>query len=83
VSESARRVTRVEIGHPEGYLEAFANLYSDIAKAVVARLCRKSLVQVDRAFPTVEDGVKGLAFVEAAVRSSASRCWEPLESPAI
>jgi hypothetical protein len=43
------------------------------AKAVVARLCRKSLDQVDRAFPTVEDGVKGLAFVEAAVRSSASR----------
>jgi predicted dehydrogenase len=83
VSESARRVTRVEIGHPEGYLEAFANLYSDIAKAVVARLCRKSLDQVDRAFPTVEDGVKGLAFVEAAVRSSASRRWEPLESPAI
>ncbi len=83
VSESARRVTRVEIGHPEGYLEAFANLYSDIAKAVVARLCRKSLDQVDRAFPTVEDGVKGLAFVEAAVRSSASHRWEPLESPAI
>src|SRR5260370_38758213 len=69
--------------HPEGYLEAFANLYSDIAKAVVARLCRKSLDQVDRAFPTVEDGVKGLAFVEAAVRSSASHRWEPLESPAI
>ncbi len=46
-------------------------------------LCRKSLDQVDRAFPTVEDGVKGLAFVEAAVRSSASHRWEPLESPAI
>ena len=77
------QVTRVEIGHPEGYLEAFANLYSDIAKAVVARLCRKALDQVDRAFPTVEDGVKGLAFVEAAVRSSASHRWQPLESPAI
>jgi predicted dehydrogenase len=83
VSDSARRVTRVEIGHPEGYLEAFANLYTDFAKAVVARLCHKSSDEVQRPFPGVEDGVKGLAFVEAAVRSSSSGRWEPLEYPAI
>src|SRR5260221_6349881 len=83
VSESARRGARVEIGHPEGYLDSFANLYSHIAKAVVARVCRKSPDQVDRALPTVEDRVKGPAFVEADVRSSASGRWEPLESPAI
>jgi predicted dehydrogenase len=83
VSDSARRVTRVEIGHPEGYLEAFANLYSDFAKAVVARLCQKSPDAIERPFPTVEDGVKGLAFVEAAVRSSASGRWEPLEYTSI
>jgi predicted dehydrogenase len=83
VSDSARRVTRVEIGHPEGYLEAFANLYSDFAKAVVARLRGKSLTEVDRAFPTAEDGVKGLAFVEAAVRSAASGHWEPVDAVAI
>jgi predicted dehydrogenase len=82
VSDFARRVTRVEIGHPEGYLEAFANLYSDVAQAVVARLC-KSSKEIEWPFPTVEDGVKGLAFVEAAVRSSASGRWEPVESPAI
>src|ERR1700756_182696 len=81
VSDSARRVTRVEIGHPEGYLEAFANLYTDMAEVVVARLCRKSPAEIERPFPNVEDGVKGLAFVEAAVRSSASGCWEPVESP--
>jgi predicted dehydrogenase len=79
VTDSARRVTRVEIGHPEGYLEAFANLYSDLAKAVVARLRGKSLAEIDRAFPTVEDGVKGLAFVEAAIRSAASGRWEPVD----
>lgn len=83
VSDSALRVTRVEIGHPEGYLEAFANLYSDFAKAVVARLCQKSPDEIERPFPTVEDGVKGLAFVEAAVRSSASGRWEPLEYTSI
>jgi predicted dehydrogenase len=81
VSDSARRVTRVEIGHPEGFLEAFANLYSDFAKAVVARLCHKSADEIERPFPTVEDGVKGLAFVEAAVRSSASERWESVEVP--
>jgi predicted dehydrogenase len=83
VSDGARRVTRVEIGHPEGYLEAFANLYSDFAKAVVARLCGKPLTEVERVFPTVEDGVKGLAFVEAAVRSAASGHWESVDTVAI
>ena len=74
-------MTRVEIGHPEGYLEAFANLYSDFGQAVVARFCHKSPDAIERPFPTVEDGVKGLASVEAAVRGSASGCWEPVESP--
>ena len=83
VSESVRRATRLEIGHPEGYLEAFANLYSDFAKAVVARWCDKSSDKIERPFPTVEDGVKGLAFVEAAVRSSYSGRWEPVEHPSI
>jgi len=81
VSESARRITRVEVGHPEGFLEAFANLYSDFAKAVVARLCHKSPEDIERPFPTVEDGVKGLAFVDAAVQSSASERWELLQVP--
>jgi predicted dehydrogenase len=83
VSDSARRVTRVEIGHPEGYLEAFANLYTDMAEVVVARLCHTSPAEIERSFPTVEDGVKALAFVEAAVRSSASGRWEPVESAPI
>jgi len=50
---------------------------------VVAKVCHQSPEEIDRAFPTVEDGVKGLAFVEAAVRSSASGRWEPIESLAI
>ena len=83
IGDTARRVTRIEIGHPEGYLEAFANLYSDFAIAVVARLCHKSPDEIERPFPAVEDSIKGLAFVEAAVRSSASGRWEPVEYPAI
>jgi predicted dehydrogenase len=81
VVDAARQVTRVEIGHPEGYLEAFANLYSDFARAVVARMRHEPPDEIDRAFPTVEDGVKGLAFVEAAIQSSALRSWRPVEVP--
>ena len=65
----AGRVSRIPPGHPEGYLEGFANIYSEIALAIrSARTGKKP----DRAvvFPTVEDGVKGLAFIEAAVESS-------------
>jgi predicted dehydrogenase len=83
VTEAARQVTRVEIGHPEGYLEAFANLYSDFARAIVARMRGEPPQQIDRPFPTAEDGVKGLAFVEAAVQSSALRHWKPVEVPVI
>ena len=81
VTDAARQVTRVEIGHPEGYLEAFANLYSDFARAVVARMRHEPTDQIDRAFPTVEDGVKGLVFVEAAIQSSALRNWKTVEVP--
>ena len=52
VSEAARQVTRVEIGHPEGYLEAFANLYSDLARAVVARMRHEPSDQIDRPYPS-------------------------------
>ena len=83
VSEAARQATRVGIGHPEGYLEAFANLYSDLARAVVARMRHQPSDQIDRPFPTVEDGVKGLAFVEAASQSSASRSWKAVDVPSI
>jgi predicted dehydrogenase len=83
VSEAARQVTRVEIGHPEGYLEAFANLYSDLARAVVARMRHEPSDQIDRPFPTAEDGVKGLAFVEASIQSSALGKWKTVEVPSI
>ncbi len=67
--EAAARVTRVPPGHPEGYLEGFANIYSEVALAIkAARSGKKPPKGVH--FPTIEDGVKGLAFIEAAVKSS-------------
>ncbi len=66
----ATRVTRLPSGHPEGYLEGFATVYSEIAQAIVAaRDGRPVPPEVD--FPTIDDGVRGVAFVEAAVRTSA------------
>jgi predicted dehydrogenase len=68
-NEAAARVTRVPPGHPEGYLEGFANLYTEIATAIrAARGGKKPDAAVS--FPTVADGVRGVAFVEAAVKSS-------------
>jgi predicted dehydrogenase len=67
--DDAARVTRVPAGHPEGYLEGFANIYSEVAAAIkAARTGKKPPKGVH--FPTIEDGVKGLAFIEAAVKSS-------------
>ena len=56
-------------GHPEGYLEGFANIYTEAARAIHAR---RNGVAVDPAvtFPTVDDGLKGMLFVDACVQSS-------------
>jgi predicted dehydrogenase len=66
--EAAARVTRVPPGHPEGYLEGFATIYSEVALAIkAARTGKKPPKGV--MFPTIDDGMKSLAFVEAAVKS--------------
>lgn len=69
VGEAATRVTRVPGGHPEGYLEAFATIYVEAANAIQAKRDNSKL---DGAviYPTVDDGVKGVAFIDACVRSS-------------
>ncbi|MFT3955010.1 MAG: Gfo/Idh/MocA family oxidoreductase [Piscinibacter sp.] len=68
---SAARVSRIPAGHPEGYLEGFATLYSEIAQAI--RAARKGGAKADKAahFPTLHDGIAGVAFIEAVVASSA------------
>jgi predicted dehydrogenase len=66
---AAARVTRIPAGHPEGYLEGFATIYAEAAHAIRgARVGAKPDAAVH--FPTIEDGVKGVAFIEATVRSS-------------
>jgi len=66
---SAGRVSRVPPGHPEGYLEGFANIYTEAAAAIRAAKAGES-TPADIQFPTIDDGVKGISFIDAAIRSS-------------
>ena len=66
---AAGRVTRVPPGHPEGYLEGFANVYTEVARAIKAKRAGKK-TDKDVAFPGIADGVAGMAFIEACVTSS-------------
>ena len=67
---AAARVSRVPSGHPEGYLEGFANIYQEAARAIRAARRKGGKTPKDVVFPTVQDGVEGVAFVEACVKSS-------------
>jgi predicted dehydrogenase len=67
---AAARVTRVPPGHPEGYLECFATIYTEVARAIRAKRERHK-VEEGVTFPGIADGVAGMAFIEACVKSSA------------
>lgn len=76
--DAAARVTRVPAGHPEGYLEGFANIYAEAARAIIAR---RDGVAMDAAvsFPGLKEGLQGVAFVDACVRSSGKNgAWTKL-----
>ena len=64
--------TRTPAGHPEGYLEAFANLYHHFAAALQARLAGEEPNPIDLDFPSVEEGVRGMQFIEAIVSTKNS-----------
>ncbi|NBZ87856.1 Gfo/Idh/MocA family protein [Stagnihabitans tardus] len=67
--EAAGRVTRIPSGHPEGYLEGFANIYAEAARAIIARRDGSAL-DAAVTFPGLKEGLEGVAFVDACVRSS-------------
>jgi len=69
VSDIAKRFTRIPAGHPEAFIEAFANIYLEAARAISAVKEGKS-IPPDVDYPTVEDGVLGMAFIATAVASA-------------
>jgi predicted dehydrogenase len=68
--EAANRVSRIAIGHPEGYQEAFANLYSDLAETIAAQTTDTALNPLALWFPSVLEGAQGVQFVQMALESS-------------
>ena len=80
LGEGAQRVTRIPAGHPEGYLEAFANLYREAFRAIAAEVAGEPLPE-DLDLPGIDDGVAGMAFIEAAVDSARrGAAWVPVAS---
>jgi len=69
IGARAASFTRIPAGHPEGYLEAFGNIYREAFRAIEAEVAGKPLPK-DLDFPTIDDGVEGMVFIETVVKSS-------------
>ena len=67
----ARAAVRLPPGHPEGYIEAFANVYLEAFRAIRAEVAGKKIPQCD--FPTIDDGIIGNAFIETVLASARSK----------
>ncbi len=72
----AQHATRLPSGHPEGYIEAFANIYTNVAHCIQAKLSGKTPTNHQLDFPTIDDGVRGMEFIYKAVQSGkANQDW--------
>jgi predicted dehydrogenase len=81
LSPDANRWTRVGLGHPEGFFEAFANLYTEVADALLAKAAGQPYLKPELGFPDASDGFRGVAFVEGAMRSyAAGGVWTTIEA---
>ena len=77
--EAAKRASRLPSGHPEGFIEAFANVYLGVAGAIRARANGIPEDPLDADYPTVEEGARGVRFIEAVLASAGSDVkWTPV-----
>ena len=72
-SPAAGRATRVPFGHPEGFIEAFANVYCNFADTVRAKMTRTKPDKLVLDFPTVDDGLRGMLFIDTVLASTKSK----------
>lgn len=76
LGEAARRASRLPPGHPEAFIEAFANLYLGVAEDIEARQAGRAADPLAADYPRIEDGARGVRFIEKSVESSRSeRKW--------
>jgi len=82
LTEAAAGACRTPAGHPEGYLEAFANIYKNYAHCLSARLSGDQADPVMEDFPDIEDAVRGMAFLDTVVKSAGSNDkWTAMQIP--
>jgi predicted dehydrogenase len=72
ISSAAKRATRLPAGHPEGFIEAFANIYKNAADTIRAAIEGREPTELELDFPTVTDGVRGMKFIDGVVSSNGS-----------
>jgi predicted dehydrogenase len=72
LSDIARHNCRTPGGHPEGYLEAFGNIYRNFALTLLAKINNSTIDNTIIEFPSIKEGIRGMAFIESAVKSSQS-----------
>jgi predicted dehydrogenase len=78
LSPIAKNNCRTPGGHPEGYLEAFANIYKSFAQTLLAKINNTALQNDVVDFPSIEDGIRGMAFIDNVVKSNESNeKWTP------
>ena len=81
MSEVAQAATRTPPAHPEGYLEAFANVYKNFANHIRAIEAGETPDDICLDYPKIEDGVRGMAFIDAVVSSSKNNAaWTAIEA---
>jgi hypothetical protein len=79
LSGAAKSNTRTPAGHPEGYVEAFANIYLAFARAVRDHELGKRIDPSEYDFPSVDEGVRGMTFIDAVIKSAHStQKWTPV-----
>jgi predicted dehydrogenase len=79
-SPAAERATRIPSGHPEAFLEAFANVYCNFVDTIIAQLIHEEPDALALDFPNVEDGLRGMIFIDTVLKSSKSdKKWTAME----
>ena len=80
-SPAAGRATRIPCGHPEGYIEAFANIYRNFTDTIRAQILGRQPTDLELDFPQVAQGVRGLAFIETVVAAGkAKQKWVKMKT---
>ena len=77
---AASAACRLPAGHPEGFFEAFANIYAAAFDAIIAKASGEKVEPINTVFPNVHDGVEGMMFIQQAVASSKQDgAWLPFK----